>query len=334
MIIKIVLSIFVALVVAVSITYIVNDLYRTHLQLTSFEKLFYSQNFDTKEKKIFIIGSSHAGRINATLVENNISKNYENYRVYNLGYVEDNPSLRINHLQKIIESKPVLVIYGITFKDIKKTEKVQTQITDVIVSSKPKDVLPEPWVFLYDWIPNKTKIDFSNFDNPQGTTLKIFEMLSSQNNTLESSSDLGNTPFYKYLPKMNNIMDEKSLRKNLQNRIEAGSVFTGYEKDVNNLQTDDLKHIISKLKDNNIDVILFSTPFSRIYLETIDEDDIQIFEGKIQKISDKFNVKVYHFYDKYADMNIWSDTSHISINQTSSIYSQDISDIILNEIEK
>ena len=331
MIIRIMLTIFVALIVAVTITYFVNDLYNTPYQLTQSQKLFYSQKFEPEQKKIFLIGSSHIHRINATIVENHISQTHKDYKIYNLGIGNDKPSLRIIHLQKMIESKPMLVVYGITFRDLKSFDNDQPPITDVIGTNKPLEVLPEPWIFLYDWIPNMTKIDFSNFDYSQRNTVRVLEMLTNQINAKDTSSELANTPFMKYLPYMNKITDEKYLRKNLQTRIVANEVFSGYS-GINDLNTEDLKKIISELKKNNIEIILFTTPLSRTYLDKIDSTDIEIFEDTLQKISDEFDVKIYHFYDKYADMNVWLDISDVSSNQNASIYSTDIADIILNEI--
>jgi len=315
----------------VTITYFVNDLYKESNQLTQSQNLFYSQKFEPELKKIFLIGSSHVYRINATIVDDLISKTLQDYKIYNIGIGEDQPSKRISNLEKIIESKPVLVVYGLTFLDFKVLDKDQIPITDVIGTNKPVEVLPEPWMFLYDWIPNQTKIDFSNFDNPQRTTIRIFKMLTNQINSKESPSDMANTPFREYSHKMNEIRDEKFLIKNLQNRIVSGPFFSGYDSDGYD-PNGDLKKIISELKNNDIEVILFSTPHSRIYLDKIDSADIEIFEAAFQKISDEFDVKVYHFYDKYADLNVWSDPSHVSTNQKAAIFSTDIANIILNEI--
>lgn len=327
MIINIMLTIFLALIVAVTITYFVNDLYKTNNQLAQSEKLFYSQSFEPEQKKIYIIGSSHALRINATIVENHISQTHQDYKIYNLGYDGDRPSRRINHIQNMIETKPALVVYGVNFKNFKTNSTYQSPITDVIGANKITEGLPEPWIFLYNWIPNNIKIDFSNFKNPQVTTIKIFEMLTDQN-----FSDTPNTPFKKYFPMMNKIHDEKFLKRDLQKRIVAGNFFSGYDSGAYDVNNENLEKIILELKKNDIELILFSVPHSRIYLDEIDKVDIEIFEATLQKISDEFDVEIYHFYDKYADMNVWSDISHISMNQNASIYSTDIANIILNEI--
>jgi len=338
------LTVFVALIAAGTITYFVNDFFNQEIELTQAEKLSYYQKFEPEQKKIFLIGSSHVFRINATIVENNISQIHQDYKIYNLAYAGDKPSQRIEHLQKMIESKPVLVVYGVTLKDFKgklpqvpitdvKRDVIQVPITNVIGTNKPVEaLLPEPWNFLYNWIPNNIQIDFTNFNNPQRTTLRIFTLLDNQKNSEDFLLDMENTPFRKYLPAVHKIADDKFLRQNLEKKMMRNSLFTGYALGVYDLNTEDLKKIISELKKNDIEVILFSTPLSRIYLDEIDTIAIEIFKDALQKISNEFDVKIYHFYDKYADMNIWKDISHVSTNQNASIYSTDIANIILNEI--
>jgi len=316
-----VLAIFVALVLAVTITYFVNDFYNSHNQLVQSKEFFYSQKFDPEQKKIFLIGSSHVHRINATIIENYISQTHQDYKIYNLGFDGDTPRKRIEHLQKMIESKPVLVVYGLTFKDFK-----IASTPNLFLILKPEVGLPEPWIFLDDWIPNM--IDFSNFKNPQVTTIKIFEMLTNQN----TAKGIPNTPFKKLPPSASKIMDKEALEKDLGKRMNSGRIFLSYDSSVDDLKTKDLKKIISELKKNDIDLILFSTPLSRTYLDEIYKTDIEIFESALQEISDEFDVKVYHFYDKYADLNVWYNISHVSTSQNASIYSTDIADIILNEI--
>jgi len=164
------------------------------------------------------------------------------------------------------------------------------------------------------------------------THQSIIPKLTNQNDAKDTTFALANTPFMEYLPTMNEIRGEKLLEKNLKNRIKRDNLFSGYDSGVYDRKSEDLKKIISELKKNDIEVILFSTPLSRIYLDKIGSADIEIFEAALQKISDEFDVKLYHFHDKYADTNVWSDISHVSTNPNSSIYSTDIANIILNEI--
>jgi len=81
-------------------------------------------------------------------------------------------------------------------------------------------------------------------------------------------------------------------------------------------------------------VILFSVPYPSVYLEKISESDIEIFTSRLEKISKENNLEVYHLYDKYAELNIWWDGTHVSMANTTSTYSLDVAKIILQEIEQ
>jgi len=74
-------------------------------------------------------------------------------------------------------------------------------------------------------------------------------------------------------------------------------------------------------------------PYPRVFLDTLDDSDFEIFTSVLDDISDEFEVPVYHLYDKYADMNIWTDFTHISLNKTAIIYTSDLAQIISSEIE-
>ena len=141
--------VFIALVLGLAITYFVNDWYRMNFELKKWEDLFYSQNFDPNQKKIYLIGSSQVHRINATYVQNYISQTEKDFKIFNLGIAGDQPTKRDDSLQKMIGTNPVMVVYGLTFRDFESTVKNQIPITDVITATKPVDILPEPWDFLY-----------------------------------------------------------------------------------------------------------------------------------------------------------------------------------------
>jgi len=330
MITGIIVTIFIALILGLAITYYVNDFYRTHFELEKWEDLFYSQHFDPHKKKIYLIGSSQVHRLNATYIEKYISQIYQDYEVYNLGIPGDKPSKRINSLKEIIDTKPAMILYGIAFRDLQGSVQNQIQITDVIGAVKPVDILPEPWNLLYEIIPNKTIIDFSNFDNPQITTLKLFKILQNPNTISQITPDLPNTPFYKYKPENFEIKNFKSPMKKDYEKRER---FISNQTRLSDPEVIAMKSIISTLKENNIQVILFSVPYPKISLYKLDDTDIEIFTSTLEEISDEFDVKVYHFYDKYADLNIWADPIHVSMNQKSIIYSSDMAKIILDEIK-
>jgi len=331
MIVQIMVVIFVALILALAITYSVNELYRTSFDIKKKEDLFYSQDFDPSIKKIYLVGSSQVHRLNSTFIEKYISQTESNYEIYNLGMATDKPSKRIRTLQEIIDSKPVMVVYGIGYRDFEVSVGTQNPITQVIATSKPEETLPQPWEFLYEVIPQTNIIDFSNFDNPQLTTLKFFEMVQHGKQIQEiTTPDLTNTPFLKYNKMMSNIIYLSSM---MEEKYYERSRFTSYDTGVSDLEVNMLKRIISTLEKNNIKVVLFSPPYSQLYFDHVDNASIEIFKTIMEDISDEFEVEFYNFHDKYADLLIWHDPIHVSMNKKSIIYSSDMAKIILDEIK-
>jgi len=329
---EIMLAIFVALILALTITYSVNDWYRSNFDINKKQDVFYSQDFDPSKKKIYLVGSSQVHRLNATFIEKFISQTESDYEIYNLGIPADRPSRRIGTLQEIIDTKPVQVIYGITFKDLAGSARIPNTITQVTAPTKPIDALPQPWEFLYEDIPQTNIIDFSNFDNPQLITLKIIELSQQRKLKEKLTPDLPNTPFTKYEKKLSKIIYLPELMEKNYNDRER-RLFTGYDNGVSGTNLNTIKKIISTLQENNIKVILISVPYTRTFLDHLDDDSIEIFTSSMKEISDEFDVEVYHFYDKYADLKIFRDSVHISMNKKSIIFSSDMAKIILDEIK-
>ena len=340
MIIILTLTIFVALVLGFGITYFVNEGYKTQLELSDWQYWFNSQDFDPNKKKIYLIGSSQVGRLNATYIEEQVSQTKASFVIYNLATNGDEPLKRINLVQEIIDSKPVMVVYGISFLDVIDELRglgamiiiKQDPVTDVIGADKPNSILPDPEKFFHKWMNDQTIIDFTNFDISQKNILKIWGLSTEQSRDSVFKLNSPDTPFIKYTKRLNKIIDEKEMKESLNDFQNYGRIFTGYKegKDVDAMT---IKKIITTLKKNNIEVILFSVPIPRGYLDKIDNSDIEIFESVLKEISDEFEVKVYHLYNKYADMDIWYDPIHISMDKTAIGFSSDIAEIILAEIK-
>jgi len=326
-------AIFVALILGLAITYYVNDWYRSNFDVKKWQDSFYSQDFEPNKKKIYLIGSSQVHRLNASYIEKYISQTEEDYEIYNLGVPDDEIIKRIDTLQEIIDTKPVMVVYGITFRDLQSPLEKQISTTDVIAPGKPEDILPDPEKFFLNWIPPKNIIDFSNFNNPQITTLKLFKILTKPNSIKEIKPDSYHTPFHKYPPFADEILGEKMLKQGYQRKVLEGTMFTGYGIGGTELEVNTLKKIITMLKENNIEVVLFNIPYPKFYLDNVDNSDIEIFTSTLDEISNEFDVNVYHFYDKYADLKIWNNINHVSTSKKSIIFSQDLAEIILLEIK-
>ena len=313
----ILLVIFASLVLVSSITYYVNYWAEAGNDIQKWEKGFYTQNFDPEKKKIFLIGSSQVHRLNATHIEDEISQTEDGYTVFNLARDDDKPEKRIDELEKIIYAKPVIVVYGVTFRDFIISDEQKTE-EQFLAVTKPENKFADPEDFFKEsssYLINNFCIECNElfnldyFKNPQKTTLDIlYKVISKQEGVPETGLDLPNTPFRNYHGWMYLVNDEWFIEKTYQELVDDHAAFETYaNKEIN---TTNLENIIIKLKKNNVKVVLFSVPLPNYYLERINDDDIEKFESVLDEISNNNDVNVYHLYDKYADLNVWNDIRH------------------------
>ena len=102
---------------------------------------------------------------------------------------------------------------------------------------------------------------------------------------------------------------------------------------VQNEQIDYLQRNILEIKNNDIPIVIFTTPLSQSYLDNISDSDKQNLKHILDEISVEFNIPIYNFTNNYASLDIWADPSHVAFNKNSIIYSDDVANMILNEID-
>ena len=292
---------------------------------------FLSQHFDPYKNKIFLIGSSHIKPLNTTHVQEQLSKNNQNFDVYNLAIGADSPQDRLKSLDLLISSKPKIVVYGISYRDF------MDQFPSGQSESKPVSLLPDP----HDYFTEISMKLFSNYDlgfmeNPKLVTLTALKLL--ENNVGESIKKKTNENNLLVRPYPNAFFNESrsDIPKNdadLKNMFFVeGATFNNisdYNKNVNVIA---LKEIITKLQQNNIKIIIFTTPQSKYYLNAIPSYEKTAFDTIIQNLEKDCNVKIYSLQDKYKDLNVWYDPQHVAIFNNTQIYSDDVTKIILGEI--
>lgn len=278
---------------------------------------FYSKNFNTEEKKIFIIGSSQVVAINPTYVKNYLSSHhYDDYEIYNLAVISDVPINRLNSIDKIISTQPVLILYGVSDRDFTFMPK-----------SIQDNLLPDPHVFfvtLLNEIKQISSIDLELFEFPQRTTLSI--MIDLMNFLKGHSSDsvfYENTPFMK-------ITEDAFIVKHDMNYRKSG--FTSIPNPEDNVNFIALEEISQKFTSNNIKIVFFVTPANKFYSEFMPSEYKLSFDLILDNLRKNSSSEVYDLFYKYGDLNIWNDLTHVAINST--IYSDDIAKIILVNIEK
>jgi len=277
---------------------------------------FYS-NLISDEKQIFILGSSQVVAINATRIDNYLSINGYDYDVYNLAQISDTPKQRLETLDMIISSKPEIIVYGIGPRDF------QSSPTDNM-----KNLLPDPHTFFISFLnthKNLFGFDTSLFKNPQLTTLSLIIDLKR---TAEGTSDLvsyDNTPFMKV------TTDATIIKNDITN---TGITYSDHNFSKENSDYISLVEIILKLQENDIDVILFTVPQHKSTLESYSEDYVKFFMLLLDELDETPNLTIHDIFSKYAELNIWTDRSHIAINKNTIVYSDDVAKIIIEELKQ
>jgi len=313
---KITLSILVAFIISFLSLFILEYTFPDPLEEK--QDIFYSQKFDPNLKKIFLIGASHVGQLNTTLINEKISFQFVNYTVYNLSYNGDFPEKRARSLDRLISTEPKIVFYGVSFRDLESNAKEQ----------KP---LPDPKEFFGSLI-SLDSLEVGTV-NPKFLTLQVIREIFRDTGLFPERMEISivNTPFFTYTNEQIVIANDKELTKqsstmSIQNNIKIKPTSE-------NQQVNYLEKIISKLQNNNIKVVLFTTPHHKYYLEQLPDSEKKVFSSILEEISDEYGVKIYYFTDKYADLAIWANINHVAYSKQSMIYSDDITNMISREIE-
>lgn len=308
---KIALCTIIAILISVSILIVLENqfpLKKIKALEEFFDERFFLQDF-SKAENIVLLGTSHVAQANTTVINHKVMQLSKNYTVYNLGMGADDPSKRINQIDKIISMKPKAVFYGISYYDfpaVPEKDRLLIKMTRT----------------LSDLVNNK-----ADFDNPQlFTRYYLFPSKDEHKNNQLYEDDcfsVPNTPFDKYCPK-NQIPDTLEELKKLPN--------PEWVNDLSQERMISLLEIIEKLDKEDIKIILFVTPVHKIYIDRLSDYQRNSFENIIKNLSDKYGVKVYDFRYRYDDLPVWSDTSHI-IQTNGTIYDDDIAQMIIRELK-
>ena len=312
---KIVLSVFIAFLVSISILYGFQSWSKSYVDIFRLQDDFYSQQFDNT-KKIVILGSSEIANLNMTYINMGVSS--FGYDVYNLGLPADNPVERYQSIDKIISLQPSLIIYGIGILDFVESSNIELFI------DKPKNPLPEVQD-LYSVL-NTNSFDF---ESPKFLSLKVldsimFEILgiSSEDNIIKDK-----TPFYLHgldvykISNSTNIISDYNSRQ-VSNKITESS---------KNPAVLALHQIIDKVDQAGIDLIIITTPKHYVYFDNLSKEQEMTYENILNSLSAK-NISIYRFDDKYVDKNIWYDYRHVAIHPDGIVFSQDVLNLILEKI--
>jgi hypothetical protein len=286
------------------------------------ENFFKNKNF--KENTVFLVGSSHVGRINATVVNQHVQEKTNEIDgtiiVYNLAKSGNNPARELQSVDLVISANPKIVIYGISYRDF------LFPYDDKIIKDS---ILPDPELFVnyikssipIGWIPTNPQLLTRNVLND------FFNITSElEQNNSKKTKTIAHTPFYKY-SQISHIMTNEELKKEVfdpSNWKDSSREHTNYNA---------LQKYIQKLQKNNIEIIIFTTPLQKYYLNNLSESQKNNFSTLLEKLSNN-GIKIYELEEKYKNLNIWDNPTHVSLHSNATIFSTEIAEIIVQEINK
>jgi len=317
----ILISVLIALTFSFLIFYTFHEFFPTQKVSDIKDHPFFAENKNSDSKKILLLGGSGAAQLDSTMINQLLSKDYENHIFYNLAYNADTPKQRYKSINETIMLKPQLVLYGITYFDLNGFYWVSTE----------KNTQPLPNIELNPAALLSYDDPFLEI-NPKETTLNFIRESFGDTGFFPEKADrfqLENAPFSFFDEYQTIIADDNDLKK-----IRAESVKTHVNQNeaITKEQVRHLKEIIELLQNNDIKVIIFVLPQQKYFLDLIPEDDKAIFYASLEEIKSEFNVKIYDLSDDYADLNIWMDHNHVAYNKKSMIFSDDIYKIISKEM--
>jgi len=298
---------------------------------------FYYQNFDEEYKKIFLLGRSYAGRINGTLINEQLTTNgYENYIFYNLAKIHENPIKVRNSLEKILYAKPDVVLYSVSIGELGYKFSIKNPENDPAKNIKIKNdneeymLIIDPLQVGEEYFELNLLNSFYHFPNPKLSTQSIIQrIVSGDFNATKLYPKYEDKPFYEGTVDVAEIithteLKELSLKYEFDDKSETRFTKTKIKA---------LKEIIDELHKNQIKVIIIVPPHSKPLLDIYPYETKQEFYSKLETLGIEKSVKIFNFLEEYSNHEIWSNLDHVSINPKSMIYSNDIAKIVIKEIK-
>ena len=318
---KLLLLILFAFLISFSLFFIVIQIFyeKQENALIEDEKKYYD-SIQKVENKIFLIGGSHISALNPFFIENILAENGEEYEVFNLSKMANRPQRELNNIDLLISAEPKIIVYGISHRDF---SEIQSVNKPVIKSNQP---LPDPSILLKKWLNDQNseililQPDFS----PKLITLKEIR------GAAVNSNDYVKAPFFRFDYNRDfNIMEDDELKSNSLSQSKPAEIRPPEE----NQDLLSLKEIIIKFKEKDVKIILFTTPQHKYFYDLVDSSEKIAFEKILTEIHESSGLEIHSFVEKYSDLEIWRNPTHIVVSKSASIFSDDIARLILEEIK-
>jgi len=309
--------------------------------------------------RIFLIGSSRMMGLDAEYLDYLISLKGKQIDVYNQGLSSDLPSRRLTVIDSSLANDPDIVFIGVDLSNFLENKNRKNSISIITeIPNRDNKRLPN----IQD-LYSKISLDgeffevLSVFDNPKFTTLKFIQVSiqkllygttieKKQTNTLfDNEQNLDQNPndfevSKLYLtqkqswdfqnPKFRTVASEELIHQLI---IKGGGTefYSDAVIEKNSAQENSLRRIIELFQQNNIKVVLFTTPVHKAYLDSFHSELTREFVDLLEQISNEYGISVYYLHDRYSGLEIWRDNQHVIWGDT--LYTDDIAEIIWKEIE-
>ena len=313
---KIVLGVCIAFIISFGMLYVAINLLDNSHRIDYKTEFFVNQS-KIDENEILLLGSSHIGHLNMTHIITQIENKNLDFTVYNLADNGDSPKFRYNDLEQIISLEPKIVFYGISYRDFDQPiESTNVKRNNLDIKNSIEEIIPEELKSI----------------NPQLLTRKVIRnVLDDTGISKKPSYEIkpANTPFFALGDMQTKISDKNELQRQLlivlppPAKIQFDS----------NEEIEKFYEIIKALQNEEITVVVFTTPLSRVYLEELSKSTKISLDNILKNISEKYDIEIYKFEEKYADLEIWNNVDHVAYNNKSIIFSDQIAEMILKEIK-
>ena len=317
---KISFLILIALGISFSVFVIVIQyFYENQINSEYYDEEKYYNSIREIDNKIFLVGGSQISALNPFIIEAFLTENNENYQVFNLSKMANVPQREIRNIDLLISAEPEIVVYGISARDFSEIKSVNKP------EVKLDQSLPDPSLLFKNWL------------NDQNTEILLLQpdfspkliILKELRGVTVNSQDYIKAPFFRFDYKRDfNVMNNNGLKSLAINDATPVKIRDPDE----NRALLDLKEIINKLQENNIKIILFTTPQHKYIYDLVDSSEKITFEKILTDITKHTDLEIHLFTEKYSDLDIWRNPTHIVVGKDSLIFSEDIANLILEEL--
>ena len=277
---------------------------------------FYDTIRKNETDRIYFIGSSQiVDGIDSYLIEDYLkTKNYT-FQIYNLGIQADRPLLRITELDRLVESKPRLVVIGVNYNGLYNRTTINDErlvlVSDkVTLDSYSEQLYTKEQLKLINQSPNPMEqyLYKRKFIQPSIRYLFFNKMIISEDvfggDIIRHFNPRGNDFKNPYVYTRNKTHEE--LLKSLESEGLVLRWCTVYKDD--NPDKKALKHTIEKLEKNNISVIVINMPLHPLLSEKVPDTTRENYFSFLNSTG----VTYYDFETNYSSDH-FIDLTHLNV---------------------